>query len=271
MFQQNKALFLPTRDALLPDARALAGQVLDEQQVPELFRSMVEGKLTHVIAYDTAVAVIRGEQPPTLAEMPKAVRLLRRPSAAEIGRSIAHAQPVEMFGAQFWGEGFGLPTGVADNYGVGLPFARVIATMIQELLPVLPAMSTADATRFLTQEIKTILYTTPFMENLRVTVARELRLPVPSNSGDVRPGRLDLTAMYGVIPSIVIELDSTNKASSLGKLQYARDRGAYPIWVRWNATKGASLGSPGVITVSPAGVHGHLIGEEPPSSTEVTH
>jgi hypothetical protein len=260
-FQQHRALVRSTRDALLPSARSLAEQILDEQQVPQLFRSLAHGKLAHIIAHQIAVATTRGEEPPAVGDMPKAMDLLHQPTAAEIGRSVAQAQPIKMFDVQFWPEGFGLPTGIHDNYALGLPFARMIAGKIHELLPIPVDVPTANATLFLTQRIKTILYTNQFVDGLRATVARELRLPIAANPEDVRPGRLDVTAMYGVIPSIVIELDSTNKASSLGKLEYARDCGAYPIWVRWNARDGVQLGSPGVVTVTPAGLQGHFADE----------
>ncbi|MFE5837263.1 hypothetical protein [Arthrobacter sp. NPDC056493] len=235
---------------------------METEQVPELYKSLIQGKLAHIVAYRTALAAIEGKEPPAVGDIPDAVRLLRRPSAADVGRSVAHAEPVEMFGVQFWAEGFGLPTGVTENYGLGLPLARTIALEIHALLPVPQGIETAAATRALTEKIKTILYTHRFMENLRVTVAKELRLPVPASVGDVRPGRIDITAMYGLIPSIVIELDSTNKTSSLDKLEYARDHGAYPIWVRWNASAASPAGRAGIVTVSPSGIHGLFLGED---------
>lgn len=234
---------------------------MESEQIPQLFRSLVQGKLAYIIAYRTAYAVIEGTEPPAVGDMPHAVSLLHRPSAAEIGRSVALAEPVQMFGVQFWAEGFGLPTGILGNYELGLPFARTIADEIHALLPVPSGVETAAATKALTEKIKTVLYTNRFMENLRVTVARELRLPVPATAGDVRPGRLDVTAMYGVIPSIVVELDSTNKTSSLDKLEFARDHGAYPIWVRWNASAATHLSRPGIVTVTPAGIYGSFLGE----------
>ncbi|MFE9254126.1 zinc-ribbon domain-containing protein [Streptomyces sp. NPDC006879] len=61
---------------------------------------------------------------------------------------------------------------------------------------------------------------------------RELRLPlVPDGKG--RYGRADVVICSPLSPGLVIELDSRPNPASAQKLAFARDAGAFPLWVRF--------------------------------------
>ncbi|MER8120450.1 hypothetical protein [Streptomyces sp. NPDC094031] len=61
---------------------------------------------------------------------------------------------------------------------------------------------------------------------------RELRLPlVPDGKG--RYGRADVVICSPLSPDFVIELDSHPDPASAQKLAFARDAGAFPLWVRF--------------------------------------
>lgn len=63
---------------------------------------------------------------------------------------------------------------------------------------------------------------------------RELRLPVvPDGKG--RYGRLDVVIWMPGLPDVVVEIDSAPNAASAQKLSFARDAGAYPLWVRFGS------------------------------------
>lgn len=70
---------------------------------------------------------------------------------------------------------------------------------------------------------------------------RELHVPLP----DARAhGRLDLVCFRPGCPDLAIEVDSGASRRSQTKLEFVRDRGALPIWIRWHGGRTAQL--PGV-------------------------
>lgn len=61
---------------------------------------------------------------------------------------------------------------------------------------------------------------------------RKLRLPVvPDGKG--RYGRADVVMCTPLLPDLVIELDSRPNSATGQKLAFARDAGAFPLWVRF--------------------------------------
>jgi Uma2 family endonuclease len=46
-------------------------------------------------------------------------------------------------------------------------------------------------------------------------------------------------------PDLVIEIDATENAASAAKLEFARDAGAVPVWMRWRGGR----------VQAPAGAH----------------
>lgn len=70
---------------------------------------------------------------------------------------------------------------------------------------------------------------------------RELRLPLDDER---ESGRLDLVVFRPGLPELVVEIDSKNEPRSVAKLERARDLGALPVWIRWNA--GGTREIPGV-------------------------
>jgi hypothetical protein len=61
---------------------------------------------------------------------------------------------------------------------------------------------------------------------------RELALPVTPED-NAQFGRCDLIVMRDPDPDLVIEIDATENAASAAKLEFARDAGAVPLWMRW--------------------------------------
>ncbi|MFD3472047.1 hypothetical protein ACFWWM_38150 [Streptomyces sp. NPDC058682] len=93
--------------------------------------------------------------------------------------------------------------------------------------------ATAEITRSLTQAV------TSFRdENVIGPIAkyarayRELRVPVDPD-GKGRFGRLDVVVWLPGVPDLVVEIDSRPSPASAQKLTFARDAGAYPLWVRF--------------------------------------
>ncbi|MCK2145288.1 zinc-ribbon domain-containing protein [Streptomyces diastaticus] len=63
---------------------------------------------------------------------------------------------------------------------------------------------------------------------------QELRLPVvPDGKG--RYGRADVVIWAPLLPDFVIEIDSRPNLASAQKLAFARDAGAFPLWVRFGS------------------------------------
>jgi hypothetical protein len=98
-----------------------------------------------------------------------------------------------------------------------------------------PAPTTADITRSLTRAVLSLVRDSvfePVAPDLRTY--RELRLPVvPEGKG--RYGRLDVVIWLPGGPDIVVEIDSAPNPASAQKLAFARDVGAFPLWVRFGS------------------------------------
>ncbi|MET8181345.1 zinc-ribbon domain-containing protein [Streptomyces sp. NPDC005336] len=98
-----------------------------------------------------------------------------------------------------------------------------------------PAPTTADITRSLTRAVLSLVDHSvfePIVPYLRTY--RELRLPVvPDGKG--RYGRLDVVFCLSGGSDIVVEIDSAPNPASAQKLAFARDAGAWPLWVRFGS------------------------------------
>lgn len=94
--------------------------------------------------------------------------------------------------------------------------------------------TTAELTRSLTRAVATLkdelVRDSPLAPLARTY--KELRLPVvPDGKG--RYGRLDAVIWLPGGADIVVEIDSAPNPSSAQKLTFARDAGAFPLWVRF--------------------------------------
>ncbi|MEW2290224.1 zinc-ribbon domain-containing protein [Streptomyces sp. NPDC047841] len=94
--------------------------------------------------------------------------------------------------------------------------------------------ATAEVTRVLTRVALSfkdeLVRDTPLAPFARAY--RELRLPVvPDGKG--RYGRADVVVWVPGGPNFVIEIDSAPNPASAEKLVFARDAGAFPLWVRF--------------------------------------
>ena len=76
---------------------------------------------------------------------------------------------------------------------------------------------------------------------------RELSVPVTTPGKSSRFGRLDVTVLRPHGPDLVVEIDSSHNDGSVTKLEFARDAGAVPIWVRWHS--GRVQAPPGVAVI----------------------
>ena len=68
-----------------------------------------------------------------------------------------------------------------------------------------------------------------------IRACAELRIPVLTKETASRYGRLDLVIWQSQAPDIVIEIDSAPNSASARKLEFARDAGAVPVWVRFGS------------------------------------
>ncbi|MGK4586016.1 zinc-ribbon domain-containing protein [Kitasatospora sp. HPMI-4] len=96
--------------------------------------------------------------------------------------------------------------------------------------------TTAELTRSLTRAVLSLkdefVHDSP-LEHLARTY-KELRVPVvPDGKG--RYGRLDVVIWLPGGLDIVVEIDSAPNPSSAQKLTFARDAGAFPLWVRFGS------------------------------------
>ncbi|MGW3046341.1 hypothetical protein ACWC9T_41715 [Kitasatospora sp. NPDC001159] len=96
--------------------------------------------------------------------------------------------------------------------------------------------TTAELTRSLTRAVLSLkdefVRDSP-LEHLARTY-KELRVPVvPDGKG--RYGRLDVVIWTPGGTDIVVEIDSAPNAASAQKLAFARDAGAFPLWVRFGS------------------------------------
>lgn len=98
--------------------------------------------------------------------------------------------------------------------------------------------STSDLTDVLTYALKDFAYARGWR------TWRELHVPLDDERAT---GRLDLVIVRPSAAVIVIEIDSANVDRSVAKLELARDRGAFPVWLRWR--RGRIPAIPGVHVV----------------------
>jgi hypothetical protein len=68
----------------------------------------------------------------------------------------------------------------------------------------------------------------------------------------VRYGRLDVAVWHPDLPDVVVEIDSAPNAESVRKLEFARDAGALPIWVRHGSSRITEPEGVAVIDVRPS-------------------
>ncbi|MCY1649318.1 zinc-ribbon domain-containing protein [Streptomyces sp. NPDC048212] len=94
--------------------------------------------------------------------------------------------------------------------------------------------ATTEVTRVLTKVVLTLkdelVRDSPLAPYSRAY--KELRLPLVPN-GKGRYGRADVVVWIPGGPNIVIEIDSAPNPASVEKLIFARDAGAFPLWVRF--------------------------------------
>ncbi|TVP36256.1 hypothetical protein A3L22_30000 [Streptomyces griseus subsp. griseus] len=177
-----------------------------------------------------------------------AARLL--PTKAEAGRVAAHGGVMRLLDQAHWTDGWLHQfTGRAarrldkdDLENMAWVLGEILAAWSQraaEAVAADPAKgygppSPAEVTRVLTKVVLSfkdeLVRDSPLAPYPRTY--KELRLPVvPEGKG--RYGRADVVIWIPGGPNFVIEIDSAPNPASAEKLAFARDAGAFPLWVRF--------------------------------------
>jgi hypothetical protein len=165
------------------------------------------------------------------------------PTDDRIRKAIAAREPLQIAGRGHWPTGWlrhvaaqPLPRATDDEATVaGLRHHLEDAVADAQEWWVGGGSDVAAMTRWLTEHVADWAYGQETKwRNRRWNVFRELSLPV-APGGSSRFGRLDVTIMRPDLPDIVVELDSTHNTGSVAKLEFARDAGAVPVWVRWHS------------------------------------
>ncbi|MET9605331.1 zinc-ribbon domain-containing protein [Streptomyces sp. NPDC006512] len=167
------------------------------------------------------------------------------PTPGDIAAAAARDGVLRLLEAAHWAEGWGHALSGEDARPVDPGFPADIAAELSAWLsdwaegvredrtagrPV--PSGTAGVTRALTGVIQEFLRAAVEPHG---RVYRELRLPVLPD-GAVRYGRVDVAAWSPtLLPDFVVEIDSAPNPSSVRKLEFVRDAGAVPLWVRFGA------------------------------------
>ncbi|WP_331757115.1 zinc-ribbon domain-containing protein (plasmid) [Streptomyces sp. NBC_01544] len=171
------------------------------------------------------------------------------PSTEDAGRAAATDGVLRLLDQAHWAEGWlhvrtgrgPRPVPEEDLEGAAILLGDILADWSQgaaEAAAQNRAMghrppATAEITRSLTQAVTSFRDENvigPIAKHARTY--RELRLPVvPDGKG--RFGRLDVVIWLPGMSDLVVEIDSRPNAASAQKLAFARDAGAYPLWVRF--------------------------------------
>lgn len=127
--------------------------------------------------------------------------------------------------------------------------AAALKSWLDQMAALLAATGGTDArtaTRNLTSAVREAARATP-----GARAYGELRVPVV-RAGGVRYGRLDVVIWHPDLPDVVVEIDSAPNAESVRKLEFARDAGALPIWVRHGSGRITEPKGVAVIDVRPS-------------------
>ncbi|MFJ2597417.1 zinc-ribbon domain-containing protein [Streptomyces erythrochromogenes] len=255
-WQANEKRLKKELSAAAKAAAGLAGKLLDAVPVPAdvpaplvtEWRWWAAKHLQGAIAAEEQMGR-EGRADEMLARVTeRAARLL--PIKEEAGRAAAHGGVLRLLDQAHWAEGW-------LHQLTGRPARRVdedtLETMAWSLGEILSAWSqraaeavaadranghaapsTADVTRVLTKVVLSfkdeLVRDSPLAPYARAY--KELRLPVvPDGKG--RYGRADVVVWIPGGPNFVIEIDSAPNPASAEKLAFARDVGAFPLWVRF--------------------------------------
>ncbi|MEU6946634.1 zinc-ribbon domain-containing protein [Streptomyces sp. NPDC046316] len=171
------------------------------------------------------------------------------PSKEDAGRAAVHEGVLRLLDQAHWAEGWlhvrtgrgARPVPEEELEGVAIMLGNILADWSQDAAAAVARNrahghrppGTADVTRSLTQAVSSFRDENvigPIAKYARVY--RELRVPVvPDGKG--RFGRLDVVVWLPGVPDVVVEIDSRPNPASAQKLTFARDAGAYPLWVRF--------------------------------------
>ncbi|MFD5516367.1 zinc-ribbon domain-containing protein [Streptomyces sp. NPDC127066] len=158
---------------------------------------------------------------------------------------------LKLVGQAHWAEGWmhqltgrgPQPVAAEDRENIGFVLDAVLADWSQSAARAVAkdrargglAPTTAEITRSLTRAVMSMTDHEVFAPSAPyVHTYRELRLPVVPDGRD-RYGRVDVVIWIPGGADIVVEIDSAPNAASAQKLAFARDVGAWPLWVRFGS------------------------------------
>ncbi|MFI6005734.1 zinc-ribbon domain-containing protein [Streptomyces sp. NPDC051366] len=267
-FEENAPRIKAELSAAAEAAAGRAEQLLDAVSLPRAFpvglavewRYWAAGEVRGAIAAEQVLAqsgvaeralarVTAAVEPsmPTLevctaaAARDGVVKILGRAYWAEGWRYLLSGLPREPLGAEHLAAFRGHLEGWLEDWAQHVREEREAGRRV-------PA-TTAEVTAALTEEIR------EFLRGLGdgAMVYKEVRVPVVPD-GKTRYGRLDLVgwAPSPAIPDVVVEVDSAPNPSSVQKLEFVRDAGAVPLWVRFGTGGVEELEGVGVIDVRQA-------------------
>ncbi|MFE6847310.1 zinc-ribbon domain-containing protein [Streptomyces sp. NPDC057686] len=267
-FEQNAPRIKAELAAAAKAAAGRAEQLLDTVPLPEAlpaglaveWRYWAAGEVRGAVAAEQvlvkpgeaerALARVRAEAErsiPTLEACAAAaardgvVKILGRAYWAEGWRYLLSGEPRERIGAEHLAVFRGHLEGWLEDWAQHVCEEREAGRRVPT--------TTAEVTAALTEEIR------DFLRSLDdgAMVYGEMRLPVVPE-GKTRYGRLDLVGWSPspVIPDFVVEIDSAPNPSSLQKLQFVRDAGAVPLWVRFATGRVEEVAGVGVIDIREA-------------------
>ncbi|MEV4506635.1 zinc-ribbon domain-containing protein [Streptomyces klenkii] len=257
-WQENEPRLKAELSAAAKAAAGRAGKLLDAVALPEgtpaplalEWRWWAAKHLQGAIAAEENLGK-DGQRDQVLAQVTAAAaRLL--PTKEDAGRAAAREGVLRLVDQAHWAEGWlhtltGRRPRRADKDhldNLAWLLGEILADWSQDAAEAVAANranghrppTTAELTRSLTRAVLSLkdelVRDSPLAPLARTY--KELRLPVvPDGKG--RYGRLDVVIWLPGGPDIVVEIDSAPNPASAQKLAFARDAGAFPLWVRFGS------------------------------------
>ena len=205
-----------------------------------LFEALAIRELRYAIGNEQS-----GYKPGAIGHAKGALRVMARglpPTIDQAADAAQHGGVLEILGQGHWAAGWVHHLTHAQSHPVSRSdldeAAGLVAKLTENALPAAqPGWRTADTTGVLTHAIaelpRRVRY--KYVSDNHWRTYRELTLPVLARGSAVRYGRLDLVIWHPEFPDIVVEIDSKPNPASARKLEFARDAGACPVWVRFGS------------------------------------
>ncbi|MEU6655745.1 zinc-ribbon domain-containing protein [Streptomyces sp. NPDC046900] len=254
-WQENEQRLKAELSAAAKAAAPRAGELLDAVALPEAipgplvseWRWWATKRLQGAIAAEEMMGK-EGETSRILSAVTeRAGQLIPTRAEAERAASAGGDGVLRLLDQAHWAEGWlhvltgrrARPVAERDLRDVGRLLATVFEDWAEDAAEQVGEMraagsgppSTAQITKSLTEAMLEFAHAA--MEP-SCRVYRELRLPVVPD-GKSRYGRADVVIWSPPLPDFFVEIDSAHNPASAQKLAFARDAGAFPVWVRFGS------------------------------------